>query len=69
MNIQCYYQDGNKAKETGISRIKSIISSCLHQVTTKMYSCGLISKSVRDSQSCRNIVDSSYNVSPLKVVQ
>ena len=27
MNIQCYYQDGNKAKETGISRIKSIISS------------------------------------------
>ena len=34
---------------------------CLHQVTTKMYSCALISKSVRDSPTVYSVIDEFEN--------
>ena len=37
------------------------LRQCLHQVITKMYSCGLISKSVRDSPTVNNAIDEFEN--------
>ena len=37
------------------------LKSCLHQITTKMYSCSLISKSVRDSPTVNSVIDEFEN--------